>query len=272
MFYGQYVVLLSLNHHHDTVGDVRGVVLDDANGNGVQDPGELPLSGMTVFVDLNHDGQLTAGEPVTATAADGSWSFVRLPVGTYSVVHVLPADRIAAVGRPVIRSLTVGIGTVSVADFFTLIPVQGSVSGLVFNDQAADGIFNAGDAPLQGWQVFADLNNNTVYDTGEPEAFSAADGSYQLTGLSYGAVTIRQTALPGFTLTTYPSGAAIFLLNGEQLGVVKDIEEYGGPPLLNVEAKDGREILVPFARSICKEIDAGAKIIRVELPEGLTEL
>ena len=200
----------------EQVGDVRGVVLDDANGNGVQDPGELPLSGMTVFVDLNHDGQLTAGEPVTATAADGSWSFVRLPVGTYSVVHVLPADRIAAVGRPAIRSLTVGIGTVSVADFFTLIPVQGSVSGLVFNDQAADGIFNAGDAPLQGWQVFADLNNNTVYDTGEPEAFSAADGSYQLTGLSYGAVTIRQTALPGFTLTTYPSGAAIFLLNGEQ--------------------------------------------------------
>ncbi|MEQ1884472.1 MAG: ribosome maturation factor RimM [Bryobacteraceae bacterium] len=67
-------------------------------------------------------------------------------------------------------------------------------------------------------------------------------------------------------------GSQVVRLSGEPLGVVKSIEEYGGPLLLNVEAKDGRQILVPFARSICKEIDAAARIIRVELPEGLTEL
>ena len=48
------------------------------------------------------------------------------------------------------------------------------------------------------------------------------------------------------------------------------VEDYGGPPLLQVEAADGREILVPFARSICREIDVAAKMIRAELPEGLT--
>ena len=56
------------------------------------------------------------------------------------------------------------------------------------------------------------------------------------------------------------------------IGVVTGVEEYGGPPLLQVEAADGREILIPFARSICREIDVAAKIIRVELPEGLLEL
>jgi 16S rRNA processing protein RimM len=56
------------------------------------------------------------------------------------------------------------------------------------------------------------------------------------------------------------------------IGVVKGIEEYGGPPLLKIEAMDGREILVPFAHSICREIDVAAKIIRVELPEGLLDL
>ena len=87
-------------------------------------------------------------------------------------------------------------------------------------------------------------------------------------------VRSEDVAAPGEGEFSYASliGSQVVLLNGEPLGVVKDIEEYGGPPLLNVEAKDGREILVPFARSICKEIDAGAKIIRVELPEGLTEL
>jgi 16S rRNA processing protein RimM len=60
--------------------------------------------------------------------------------------------------------------------------------------------------------------------------------------------------------------------SGELVGVVKGVEEYGGPPLLKVEAVDGREILVPFARSICREIDVAAKTIRVALPEGLLDL
>ena len=56
------------------------------------------------------------------------------------------------------------------------------------------------------------------------------------------------------------------------IGVVKGVEEYGGPPLLKVEALDGREVLVPFVTSICREIDVVAKVIRVELPEGLLDL
>jgi 16S rRNA processing protein RimM len=56
-----------------------------------------------------------------------------------------------------------------------------------------------------------------------------------------------------------------------EVGVVTEVEEYGGAPLLKVGAADGREILIPFARSICKEIDVASKTIRVELPEGLLE-
>ncbi len=58
----------------------------------------------------------------------------------------------------------------------------------------------------------------------------------------------------------------------EPIGVVTAVEEFGGPPLLKVEAPDGRQILIPFALSICREIDVAAKVIRVELPEGLLEL
>jgi len=59
---------------------------------------------------------------------------------------------------------------------------------------------------------------------------------------------------------------------GVAIGVVQEVEEYGGPPLLKVQTADGREVLIPFAREICRTIDAAAKIIRVELPEGLLEL
>ena len=63
------------------------------------------------------------------------------------------------------------------------------------------------------------------------------------------------------------------ILQGEQtLGVVTRIEEFGGPTLLAVEGADGREFLIPFARAMCREIDVAAKVIRVELPEGLLEI
>lgn len=62
------------------------------------------------------------------------------------------------------------------------------------------------------------------------------------------------------------------VIAGGPVGVVEGVEEYGGPPLLKIAAADGREILVPFARSICREIDVERKIIRVELPEGLLEV
>jgi 16S rRNA processing protein RimM len=60
--------------------------------------------------------------------------------------------------------------------------------------------------------------------------------------------------------------------DAKRVGTVQGLEEYGGPPLLRVAMEGGREVLIPFARSICKEIDVAAKIIRVELPEGLLDL
>jgi 16S rRNA processing protein RimM len=54
-------------------------------------------------------------------------------------------------------------------------------------------------------------------------------------------------------------------------GVVRAVEDFGGGPLLEVKLEDGREVLVPFARSICKEIDVAAKTIRAEVPEGLLD-
>lgn len=60
---------------------------------------------------------------------------------------------------------------------------------------------------------------------------------------------------------------------GERLGVVKDLKEFGGPALLEVERDGDREpLLVPFARAICVDIDPARRRIVVDLPEGLKDL
>ena len=53
------------------------------------------------------------------------------------------------------------------------------------------------------------------------------------------------------------------------IGKVTNFEEYGGPPLIEI---DGGRMLIPFVKAICVDIQPEAKLIRVELPEGLEEL
>jgi 16S rRNA processing protein RimM len=55
---------------------------------------------------------------------------------------------------------------------------------------------------------------------------------------------------------------------GERVGVVAEFLETGGPGLLDL----GGDLLIPFARSICVEIDPAAKRILVDLPDGLKEI
>jgi 16S rRNA processing protein RimM len=55
---------------------------------------------------------------------------------------------------------------------------------------------------------------------------------------------------------------------GGLVGRVTGWEDAGGAGLLKV----GEELLIPFARSICVEIDTRAKRILVNLPEGLKDL
>jgi ribosomal 30S subunit maturation factor RimM len=55
---------------------------------------------------------------------------------------------------------------------------------------------------------------------------------------------------------------------GERVGRVEAWQDGGGSGLLVVEGG----LLIPFARSICVEIDVQARRIAVDLPEGLREL
>jgi 16S rRNA processing protein RimM len=55
---------------------------------------------------------------------------------------------------------------------------------------------------------------------------------------------------------------------GGSLGRVEGWQDSGGAGLLAVEGG----LLIPFARSICVEIDTAARRIVVELPEGLKDL
>jgi hypothetical protein len=66
-------------------GSISGFVWNDENGNGLQDEGELPVAGATVFLDENEDDILNPGERSVTSNAAGFFVFNELPIGEYVV-------------------------------------------------------------------------------------------------------------------------------------------------------------------------------------------
>ena len=65
-------------------------------------------------------------------------------------------------------------------------------------------------------------------------------------------------------------GCEVETVDGERIGVVRELMRTGGTELLVVE-NAGREYLIPFAETICTDVDIESKKIRVDPPEGLLE-
>ena len=67
-------------------------------------------------------------------------------------------------------------------------------------------------------------------------------------------------------------GCEVFDADGRLLGRIEDWQETGGTPLVQVRTAAGKELLIPFAKSIFTRIDTERKRIEVSLPEGLADL
>jgi 16S rRNA processing protein RimM len=120
-------------------------------------------------------------------------------------------------------------------------------------------------------------SNPAIYDGRPVFKFEGIDSmsdaeAWQGAGILVAEEEVAKPEEGAYSFADLVGSRVVHLASGEPVGVVEGVAEYGGPPLLQVRATDGREILVPFALSICKQIDPAAKVIGVELPEGLLDL
>jgi len=202
--------------NRERIGSITGTVWNDANGNGLRDPGEAGQAGTTVYLDLDRNGTLSPTDPTTVTSAAGTYTFTRVPTGLQTVTVIPDPGTIPSIGKGTSGSVTVAIGGVHTIDFFTLVPVTGSVSGSVFGDVNSNGIVDPGDGPLSGWVVYSDLNGNGTLDVSEPVATTDATGGFTISGVPYGPNQIREVLQTGFASTNHPGGVVtLSMLNGE---------------------------------------------------------
>ena len=210
---------------------ITGTVFLDSNGNGVQDAGEIPLANEEVYLDLNFSGQIStppgvynpvtggfdSGDPHVVTNAAGQYTFSDLPPGAYRVETISQQNLL--VDNPSFDDIDVTQGQLATVNVGEGLPC--SVSGTVFNDANGSGVLTVGDAGLLNAQVYADVNNNGVYDSmadipaptwtdglpltySEPSAFTDVNGNYTIAGLPPGTYTLRLNP-PSGVIPTSPT-------------------------------------------------------------------
>ncbi|MBO9524354.1 MAG: fibronectin type III domain-containing protein [Nocardioidaceae bacterium] len=130
---------------------ISGQVYDDADGDGVQDAGEGPLTdpdSIAVCIE-----RIPAGDP-ECTSTQGGYSFADLRPGDYRLT-VGEDDgwhQTAPAGDPVQVHLETNGDTVTAPDLGVHNP-RGTVHGLVWDDRDADGHYDDGEAGLPGITV-----------------------------------------------------------------------------------------------------------------------
>jgi len=77
----------------------------------------------------------------------------------------------------------------------------GQVSGRVFADLNGNGQRDAGETGIAGATVFVDVNDNGQADDGETSITTGADGSWVLSNLLPGGLTVRETLPAGWART-----------------------------------------------------------------------
>jgi uncharacterized delta-60 repeat protein len=161
---------------------VNGLVFIDTNADGRRDINEQALSGVKIYADLNSNNQYDAGEPFTITDANGVYNLENLGPG---------ANRLRIV---------TGSGWFPKDDGNDLAPssgvtwhinwpltTQSYISGQVDYANATGGDSFNGIGQVT---VYADLNNNGVLDSGEPQSSTNGYGRFSLV-VPTGPVTVR---------------------------------------------------------------------------------
>lgn len=183
-----------------TLGDT---VWDDLNGNAIQDPGEPGINGVRVILTAPDSSQ-----QVAITNASGFYNFTDLLAGTYTVsidTATLPAGYgptydLDGIQTPNATQVVMSVGVDRDDVDFGYKDVLGGIGDLIWRDDNANGIQDAGEPGIPGVQVTLTDAENV-----QRTATTDANGRYFFDNLpaSQYVIVIDPTTLPPNVIPTY---------------------------------------------------------------------
>ena len=206
-----------------------GTIYADTNGDGQFNSVDVAMPGITVFGDVNRNGQRDAGEVTAVTNAQGQYSMTVTGINAARVLNI-------GVVRPVswtstndgpstndsptdgLESFFVQPGaSIGGVDFAISPPATnnagasgsqpGIILGSVFEDVNGNQVRDAAEKSAPGFTVFIDANSNGVLDAGDTSTVTNANGAYVFTNVAAGQRTIRLQAFSPNIQTTPANNA-----------------------------------------------------------------
>ena len=83
------------------------------------------------------------------------------------------------------------------------------------------------------------------------------------------AATDKETPAAGTYYLDDLVGLRVEKMDGQAVGVIEEILEMPANSVCVTRGVDGAEILVPFSKSVVREVDLKARLMRVDLPEEI---
>lgn len=212
---GSTVANINFGNKQRADAEIGGTAFVDYNLDGVRGPGERGLAGLTVYLDLNNNGDLDIGEPSTVTSADlfftptvneaGNYSFSHLPAGTYKVREVVPVLLSKTLEEARSKTIVLAAGELRTGVDFANQFRDNEMHGHKYNDLNGNHTRDAGEPGIGGVTIYLDLDRDNVLDATEPRTTTATDGSYAfVTDLSPDSYIVREV-LPWGWQQTYPT-------------------------------------------------------------------
>jgi len=165
-------------------GTVSGVAFDDTDGDGVREPGEVGIGGVTVTLQSLIGGL----DRTVVTDEGGFYAFEDVSEGSYDVLAYSPAGFVATTPSSARVLITAG-GSASVNFGFQ---GEGTISGVAFNDINGNGVRDTGEVGIGGIAISVD----------GLLAVTLGDGSYSFHDVSEGSYMVVADEPPGFVRTT----------------------------------------------------------------------
>ncbi len=188
---------------------LSGTVFYDRDADNLQDTGESGIAGVTLTLYmLNGNGKYVATGDTATTDANGNYSFTNLDPGTYKVVETQPSGYLSVGDTPgtvdgetrgqvvtvdILGAIVLEGGDDSVHNDFAEVK-PASISGYVYADTDNDGVYDTGESPIGGVTLTLYGANGNALDT----TTTNSSGYYSFDELTPGTYKVVETQPTGY--------------------------------------------------------------------------
>jgi len=185
----------------NTLPNINVFKYNDLNANGryEQTQGEVPISGVTVFLDTNNNGTPDTGEQQLRTNEQGRAAFTNLAPGNYVVREVVPPNFSPSTADRVDVTLNNQDANVTFGN-----TPNSNITGCKFEDFNLNGYRDGNEPAISGVTIAIDTNRDGVLQETEPTSITDQFGVFSFTNLRPGNYSVREVLPSGFFKTTQP--------------------------------------------------------------------